>query len=252
MRDKDAPSLIVDNIGMQLRLDKDQASSLKELFLGIGRKKPENKKEFWALRNISFTVKPGERLAIFGLNGSGKSTLLKIISDVYVPTEGKVVKNGSIAPLLELGAGFCGQYTAEENIYLYGAVLGYPRDYLKDMVEEIIAFAELEEFMHVPVKKYSSGMKARLGFSICTSVHPDILLLDEILSVGDMHFREKSEKKLIDMMDGSTSVLFVTHSMEQARRICSRAIILEKGRLVGEGTVDEMAECYREKVQTIR
>ena len=238
------PSLVVSSVGMRLRLDRNRAGSLKDMFLRFGLHQKSEKEEFWALKNISFELFPGERMAILGLNGSGKSTLMKVISDVYEPTEGSVQKRGKLAPLLELGAGFCSQYTALENIFLYGAILGYPKEYLEDKVDEIIEFAELQDFMDVPIKKYSSGMRARLGFSICTAVSPDIMILDEILSVGDARFREKSEKRLMDMMNEDMTVLFVTHSLEQARKICSRGLILDHGELAGIGPIETIADQY--------
>ena len=245
------PSLVVENVGMRLRLDRTRPTSMKEKFISLGeRKKPEKKaEEFWALKNISFSMYPGERMAVFGLNGSGKSTLMKVISDVYEPTEGRVLKKGMLAPLLELGAGFCSQYSALENIFLYGAILGYPHSFLKAKVDEIIEFAELADFQDVPIKQYSSGMRSRLGFSICTAINPDILILDEILSVGDARFKAKSEKKLMDMMDENVTVLFVTHSLDQAKNICGRALILDHGRMAGIGPIDEIAEQYSEMIR---
>lgn len=246
------PSLVISNVGMRLLLDENRSASLKDVFFRLGERKKAEKREFWALKNISFELFPGERMAVLGLNGSGKSTLMKVISDVYVPTEGSVWKKGTLAPLLELGAGFCSQYTAVENIFLYGAILGYPREYLAAKVDEIIEFAELQEFMDVPIKKYSSGMRARLGFSICTAVSPDILILDEILSVGDARFQEKSEKRLTDMMNENMTVLFVTHSLEQARKICGKAMILDHGKLAGIGPIETVAEQYTEMISRIK
>ncbi len=238
------PSLVLSGVGMRMLLDENRSTSLKDLFLRLGSGKKSEKRELWALKDISFELFPGERMAVLGLNGSGKSTLMKVISDVYEPTEGTVQKKGKLAPLLELGAGFCSQYTAVENIFLYGSILGYPRAYLEEKVDEIIDFAGLRDFADVPVKKYSSGMRARLGFSICTAVSPDILILDEILSVGDARFREKSEKRLTEMMDEKMTVLFVTHSLDQARKICSRGLILDHGKIAGIGPIEEIADQY--------
>ena len=204
--------------------------------------------EFWALKDISFSLNKGERLGILGFNGAGKSTLLKIIAGVLKPTEGTVVSKGKIVPLLELGAGFDAQYTGAENIYLYGAVLGYSREFIESKYDEIIEFSELGDFINVPVKNYSSGMKARLGFSIATVVEPDILILDEVLAVGDAKFRKKSEKKIMDMFDKGVTVLFVSHSLGQVRRLCDRAILLEKGVLTAEGTVEEVSDFYEKKI----
>ena len=184
------------------------------------------------MKNVSFSVEKGDRVGILGLNGAGKSTLLKVISGVFKPTEGHVDKHGKMVPLLELGAGFDPQYTGKENIYLYGAMLGYTKKFIDSKYDEIVEFSELQKFMDVPVKNYSSGMKSRLGFSIATVVEPKILILDEVLSVGDAKFRKKSEKKIMSMFDSGVTVLFVSHSLEQVQRLCNKAMILEKGKLI--------------------
>ena len=201
--------------------------------------------EFWALKGINFEVKKGERLGVLGFNGSGKSTLLKVVSGVLKPSEGKVQTRGIVAPLLELGAGFSPQYTGRENIYLYGAVLGYSKDFLDEKFDEIADFSGLGEFIEVPIKNYSSGMKSRLGFSIATIVEPDILILDEVLSVGDKRFRSKCEKKIMSMFDRGVTVLFVSHSLEQVQRLCDKAVILDSGRLVAHGPVEKVARIYK-------
>ena len=245
MQKEKRPMIEVSDVGIRLRLGREKAGTLKDMFFDRARGKTIQRPDyFWALRHINFSVMPGDRMAIFGLNGSGKSTLLKIIADVYLPTEGKVRKQGTLAPLLELGAGFSLDYTAEENIFLYGAILGYPHSFLREKKEEIIAFAELQDFVDVPLRNYSSGMKSRLGFSICTAVNPDILILDEVLAVGDAKFKAKSEKKLLDMMDENTIVLFVSHSLEQAKRICNRGLILQKGSMLACGEIEEIANQY--------
>lgn len=234
----------VDHVSMKFNLSTEKLDSLKEFF--IKKVKGEVKyDEFWALTDINFELKKGERLGILGLNGAGKSTLLKVIAGVYRPTEGKVTRKGVLAPLLELGAGFDPQYTARENIYLYGAVLGYSKEFLDSKFDEIIEFAELQKFVDVPIKNYSSGMKSRLGFAICTAVNPDILILDEVLSVGDAKFRKKSEKKVTDMFDSGVSVLFVSHSLEQVKRICDKAIILDHGKMISYGDVETVAAEYQ-------
>ena len=189
-------------------------------------------------------MRKGERLGILGLNGAGKSTLLKAIAKVYNPTEGTVVRNGIIAPLLELGAGFEREYTARENIFLYGSVLGYSKKFVEEKFDEIIEFAELENFIDVPLKNYSSGMKSRLGFAICTAVHPDILILDEVLAVGDAKFREKSEARVRELFEQGATVLFVSHSIEQVKRICNKAMILDHGVMKAFGAIDEVCEEY--------
>jgi ABC-2 type transport system ATP-binding protein len=185
-------------------------------------------------------------VGILGLNGAGKSTILKAIAGVYHPTEGTVKRRGSLAPLLELGAGFEKEYTARENIYLYGAILGYKKEFIDTKFDEIIKFAELEKFVDVPIKNYSSGMKSRLGFAICTAVNPDILILDEVLSVGDSKFRRKSEEKVKSMFEGDVTVLFVSHSLPQVKRICNKAMILDHGRLKAFGDIEEIAPLYEE------
>lgn len=201
--------------------------------------------EFWALRNITFSVKKGERLGILGLNGAGKSTLLKIIAGVYHPDEGIMHHTGVIAPLLELGAGFDPQYTGAENIFLYGSILGYSKQYLTDKFDEIVDFSELKEFINVPLKNYSSGMRARLGFAIATIADPEILILDEVLSVGDAKFRKKSEQKIMEMFERGVTVLFVSHSLEQVQRLCNKAILLQKGHLISFGDIDTVSAAYQ-------
>lgn len=238
--------LKVENVGMRFNLMEKKVDNFKEYVIKF-LKNELRYQEFWALRNVSFTVNKGERLGILGLNGAGKSTLLKIIAGVLKASEGSLSVKGKIVPLLELGAGFDRQYTGVENIYLYGAVLGYPRDFIKEKFDEIVEFSELGDFIHVPVKNYSSGMKARLGFSIATVMEPEILILDEVLSVGDAKFRKKSEKRILEMFEKGITVLFVSHSVEQVRRICDRAIILDKGTLVADGPVDEICNLYETK-----
>lgn len=239
--------LKVENVSMKFNLMEKKVDNLKEYFIKMVKNELRYQ-EFWALHNISFSLNRGDRLGILGLNGAGKSTLLKIIAGVLKSTEGKVTTKGKIVPLLELGAGFDLQYTGAENINLYGAVLGYSKDFIKEKYDEIVAFSELGDFINVPVKNYSSGMKARLGFSIATVVEPDILILDEVLSVGDAKFRKKSEKKIQTMFDKGVTVLFVSHSLEQVKRICNKAILLENGKLIALGTVDEVGEIYETKI----
>lgn len=236
------------NVGIKFNLSKEKVDSLKEYIIKL-IKKELMYNEFWALKDISFSVNKGERLGILGLNGAGKSTLLKIIAGVYKPTEGVITHNGIIAPMLELGAGFDPQYTGAENIFLYGSVLGYSKKYLHEKFDEIIAFSELEKFINVPLKNYSSGMRARLGFAIATIADPDILILDEVLSVGDAKFRKKSEQKIMEMFDRGVTVLFVSHSLEQVQRLCNKAIILEHGKLIANGDVEKVAEIYKEMIK---
>lgn len=237
----------VDNVSMKFNLSREKVDSLKDyIFKTIKREIQYN--EFWALKNVSFSVEKGDRVGILGLNGAGKSTLLKVISGVFKPTEGHVDKHGKMVPLLELGAGFDPQYTGKENIYLYGAMLGYTKKFIDSKYDEIVEFSELQKFMDVAVKNYSSGMKSRLGFSIATVVEPKILILDEVLSVGDAKFRKKSEKKIMSMFDSGVTVLFVSHSLEQVQRLCNKAMILEKGKLIAYGDIDPISEQYSKMI----
>ena len=237
----------VDNVSMKFNLSREKVDSLKDyIFKTIKREIQYN--EFWALKNVSFSVEKGDRVGILGLNGAGKSTLLKVISGVFKPTEGHVDKHGKMVPRLELGAGFDPQYTGKENIYLYGAMLGYTKKFIDSKYDEIVEFSELQKFMDVPVKNYSSGMKSRLGFSIATVVEPKILILDEVLSVGDAKFRKKSEKKIMSMFDSGVTVLFVSHSLEQVQRLCNKAMILEKGKLIAYGDIVPISEQYSKMI----
>ena len=241
------PAIEVDNVSMKFSLSREKVDSLKDyIFKTIKREIQYN--EFWALKNVTFTVEKGDRVGILGLNGAGKSTLLKVISGVFKPTEGHVEKHSKIVPLLELGAGFDPQYTGKENIYLYGAMLGYTKKFIDSKYDEIVEFSELQKFMDVPVKNYSSGMKSRLGFAIATVVEPKILILDEVLSVGDAKFRKKSENKILSMFDSGVTVLFVSHSLEQVKRLCNKAMILEKGQLIAYGDIDPISEQYSEMI----
>jgi len=240
--------LKVDKVSIKFNLSQEKVDSLKEYVIKLV-KRQISYDEFWALKDVSFEMEKGDRIGILGLNGAGKSTLLKVICGVLKPTEGMIKKHGKIVPLLELGAGFDPQYTGKENIYLYGAVLGYSKAFIEEKYEEIVKFSGLKEFIDVPVKNYSSGMKARLGFSIATVVEPDILILDEVLSVGDAKFRKKSEKKIMTMFENDISVLFVSHSLEQVKRLCNKAILLEHGQLIAKGSVEEVSKIYLEKLE---
>lgn len=238
-------ALKVEDVSICFNLNKEKVDSLKDYVLkSITRQMQFD--EFWALKNVNFTLNKGERLGILGMNGAGKSTLLKVIAGVFKPTSGKVSKRGRVVPLLELGAGFDKEYTGRENIYLYGAVLGYSKEFIDSKFDEIVEFSELEKFIDVPLKNYSSGMKSRLGFSVATVVEPEILILDEVLSVGDAKFRKKSEAKVMSMMEKGVTVLFVSHSLAQVKRLCNKAIILEHGQVVAYGDIDPIAEKYKE------
>ena len=237
----------VENVGMKFNMSSEKVDDFKDYVIKL-IKRQLNYKEFWALKDISFKIKKGDRVGIVGLNGASKSTLLKVISGVLKPTEGKVKISGSIAPLLELGAGFNKQYTGVENVYLYGAMLGHSKAFINEKFDEIVKFSELGDFINVPVKNYSSGMKSRLGFAIATIVEPDILILDEVLSVGDAKFRKKSTNKIKSMIENDVTVLFVSHSIEQVLELCNKAILLEKGHLVAYGNSEEIAELYQKKL----
>ena len=238
----------VNHVSIRFIQNQEKVDNLKEYFIKLVTRKLKYD-DFWALTDVNFQIERGERLGVLGFNGAGKSTLLKTVAGVLKPTKGTVTTRGVIAPLLELGAGFDMNYTGKENVYLYGATMGYSRKYIEERYDEIVEFAELKDFMHVPVKNYSSGMKARLGFSIATVVRPDILILDEVLSVGDAKFRKKSEKKLVDMMDTGVTVLFVSHNLDQVKRICNKAMILEHGEMKAFGDIDEIAPVYEEMIE---
>ena len=241
-------ALVVDDVSMKFNLSSEKVDSIKSI-LSNPSKREISYDEFWSLQHVSFSVNKGDRLGILGLNGAGKSTLLKVISGVYKPTEGRVIRHGKVVPLLELGAGFDPQYTGKENIFLYGTVLGYTKGYLEEKYDEIVEFSELGRFIDVPIKNYSSGMKSKLGFSIATIANPDILILDEVLSVGDAKFKKKSEAKIMHLMEGGTTVLFVSHSLAQVRRVCNRAMILDHGTLKAIGDIDEISNMYEDMIK---
>ena len=201
-----------------------------------------------AVNHADLQIQEASVFGLLGTNGAGKSTLLKVVSGVLKATEGSVMTNGKIAPLLELGAGFDRQYTGAENIYLYGAMLGYSKEFLQERYDEIVAFSELGSFIDVPVKNYSSGMRARLGFSVATIVEPDILILDEVLSVGDAKFRKKCENRIQSMFDKGVTVIFVSHSTSQVLRMCNKGILLEQGRLIAQGDVEDVVSVYEAKM----
>lgn len=227
----------VDNVSMKFNLGIEKNFSLKLFFINLFKAKEKKTKQyFWALKDVNFNVEKGEVIGFIGSNGAGKSTMLKVIAGVMKPTKGKVQVNGNICPMIELGAGFDPDLTARENIYLNGAVLGYSRDFIEQKFEEIVEFSELRDFLDVPVRNFSSGMTARLAFSIATIVEPEILIVDEILSVGDIAFQQKSEAKMRSMIGGGTTVLFVSHSLAQIENICNKVVWLENGcvRKIGE------------------
>jgi ABC-2 type transport system ATP-binding protein len=203
-------------------------------------------KEFWAVDGVSFKLEQGDFLGIVGRNGAGKSTLLKAVGGIMLPTRGRLTVQGSVAALLELGSGFDGEMTVKENTFLRGALLGHTKKFMNDMYEEIISFAELKDFQNRPFRQLSSGMKSRLAFSIACLVRPDILILDEVLSVGDGAFREKSERKMREVIDGGATTLFVSHSLEQTRKLCKKVLWLERGRQMAFGETGEICDKYEE------
>jgi len=235
----------VKDVGMTFNMSADRVDHLKEYIIKLV-KKQLHFKEFIALRDITFSVEKGDVFGIVGLNGSGKSTLLKIISGIMKPTVGSVDVKGSIAPLIELGAGFDLELTARENIFLNGSVLGFSKKYLVEKYDDIIDFSEMKGFIDVPMKNYSSGMVARVAFAIATTTKPDVLILDEVLAVGDFRFQEKCEQRIYDMMSGGTTVLFVSHSVDQVKRLCKHALWLDHGMTMMLGDVDDVCNAYRE------
>ena len=239
----------VKNISMRFNLGIEKNFSLKQFFVDFfkSKKNKTKKEEFWALKNVSFDVKKGEVVGFIGSNGAGKSTLLKIIAGVMKPTEGKLEVGGNICPMIELGAGFDMDLTARENIYLNGSVLGYSKEFIQQKFDEIVEFSELKDFLDVPVRNFSSGMIARLAFSIATIVDPEILIVDEILSVGDIAFQAKSEAKMKSMIGGGTTVLFVSHSLDQIKSLCDRVIWIEHGQIVKVGEANEVCDEYYNK-----
>lgn len=233
----------VNNVTMRFHVNLDKILSLKEF---VTRKLSGKLfyQDFTALDNVSFTVQRGETFGLIGRNGAGKSTMLKIISGILKPTEGSVVCRGNIVPMLELGSGFDMDLTGRENIFLNGAILGYSEEFLKEKYSEIVEFSELGEFIETPIRNYSSGMLARLAFSVASVVQPEVLIVDEILSVGDASFQEKSRTRMLELMSGGTTVLFVSHNLEQIRQMCRRVIWLEKGQVRMMGDADGVCRLY--------
>ncbi len=235
----------VRNVSMRFNLSKEKHESLKEYFVALIKGKLQFD-EFYALKNVDLTVEPGDFYGLVGLNGSGKSTLLKVIAGVYKPSAGTCTVNGTIAPLIELGAGFDMDLTARENIYLNGAVLGLTPQYLDEKFDEIVDFSELWDFLDVPLKNYSSGMVARIGFAIATVTKPDILIADEILSVGDFLFQQKCEERMRQLMAGGTTVILVSHSIDQVERMCNKVAWIHKGEKIMDGPTAEVCAAYRQ------
>ncbi len=233
----------VNDVWIRFNMASERVDNIKEYVIKM-LKRQLMFQEFMALKGISFDVKAGESWGFVGTNGSGKSTLLKTISGILKPYKGTVQVNGTISPLIELGAGFDGNLTARENIFLNGTVLGYSEKFLKEKFDEIVDFAELREFLDVPIKNFSSGMAARLGFAIATTVKPDILICDEVLAVGDFKFQEKCEQRMNELLSGGTTLLFVSHSIEQVKRMCNKAIWIDHGEMKMIGNAEEVCNAY--------
>ena len=240
----------VEHLTMEFKITKDKIDTLKEYIIRTIKRNKKEKEKVRVLNDISFDVYKGDRVGILGFNGAGKSTLLKILAGIYEPTHGSISINGKVAPLLELGAGFDKNYTGKNNIYLNGAFLSMDEDFINAKYNEILEFSELGEYINYPVKNYSSGMRAKLGFSIATLVEPDILIVDEILSVGDIKFRKKSSEKIKSMMSEGVTVLLVSHSIGQIREICNKCIWIEDGHLVMEGEANEVCDAYVRSAKT--
>lgn len=237
------PIIEIKDVSMRFRMANDRINSIKEYTIAKLRGKLHYN-EFEALSHVSFEVQRGEVIGIIGHNGAGKSTILKVISGILKPTEGSVVVRGNVAPMLELGSGFDMDMTGRENIYLNGAILGYSEEYLKSKYDEIVAFSEIGQFIDVPLRNYSSGMIARLAFSVATVVVPEVLIVDEVLSVGDAAFQEKSRARMMELMSGGTTVLLVSHNHTQIREMCGRVVWLEQGKLKLFGETEEVCNAY--------
>ena len=237
-------SIELDHVDLTFEVSNEKVDTLKETFIRTLKRNKSKTLKIHALNDISFKIYKGEKVGIIGYNGAGKSTLLNVISGIYTPDKGYVKTNGKISPLLALGAGFDHNFSGRKNILLNGAILGYDREFLESKVDEIIEFSELGEFIDIPIKNYSSGMLAKLGFSIATAVNPDILIIDEILGVGDVNFKKKSSDKIKSLMDGGTTVLLVSHSIPQVRELCDKAIWIDKGCLKEIGEVNKVCDHY--------
>lgn len=243
----------VQNVSMRFNLGIEKSNSLKQMAVDLFSKSAREKRkmhkkenEFWALQDVSFKVEKGQVVGFVGSNGAGKSTLLKVVAGVMKPTKGKVLVGGNICPMIELGAGFDLDLNARENIYLNGAVMGYSKDFIDSKYQEIVDFSELHDFLEVPVRNFSSGMIARLAFSVATIVEPEILIVDEILSVGDLNFQKKSENKMRSLISGGTTVLYVSHSIESIKSLCDKVVWLEHGKVIQVGTAEKVCAAYYE------
>lgn len=238
----------VDHVSIRFNLSNQKVDNLKEYIIKL-LKKELMFQEFLAVKNVSFQVKQGEAWGLIGTNGSGKSTLLKAISGILKPYKGNISVNGSVAPLIELGAGFDPEMTARENIYLNGCVLGHTERFIQEHFDDIVDFADVWDFLDSPLKNYSSGMRARLGFAIATMVKPDILIVDEVLAVGDYKFRQKCEKRMKELLSGGTTLLYVSHSIEEVKRLCDHAIWIDKGVERMKGEARAVCDAYMKEMK---
>jgi lipopolysaccharide transport system ATP-binding protein len=245
----DNVAIRVEHVSMEFKITKDKIDTLKEYVIRTIKRDKKEKEKIRVLDDITFEIYKGDKLGILGFNGAGKSTLLKILAGIYEPTYGKIEINGKVAPLLELSAGFDKNYTGKNNIYLNGAFLSMSKDFLDEKYDEIVEFSELGEFIDYPVKNYSSGMRAKLGFSIATLIEPDILIVDEILSVGDIKFRKKSSEKINELMAEGVTVLLVSHSINQIRKICDKCIWIDNGKIIMQGPSEEVCDAYVENAE---
>ena len=240
--------ITVDNVKVRYKMAADKTSSLKEFMIHLV-KKQNSSTDFLALDGVSFSVEKGDVVGIVGKNGAGKSTLLKVVSGIQKPASGEVRLSGRVVPMLELGAGFDFELTGKENIFLNGAVLGYSKEFLTEKYDDILAFSELDQFINTPVRNYSSGMIARLAFSIASMIDPEILIVDEVLSVGDENFQRKSRQRMVELMTGGSTVLFVSHNVEQVKEICNKAVWLEHGHVVMTGDSTTVCDAYAKSLQ---
>ena len=242
------PLIQFDNVSLKFKLYSAKGTSLKEALVNRLLKRhyvKEVEKEFLAINSLTLKIASGDRLGIIGDNGAGKSTLLKIITRIYEPTDGNISVNGKVAPLIELGAGFNPELSGYDNIFLNGAIMGIQKNEMSQMVDSIIEFAELDDFIHVPIKYYSTGMYMRLAFTIATEISPEILIVDELFAGGDIHFVRKAEKRIMDLIDSSQIVIMVSHSMDLIKKICNRCVLLERGQLIADGTPADVIEHYK-------
>lgn len=237
-----------EDVSIRFRMTNDRINTLKEFVIAFATNRIKFQ-EFWALKHVSFEVKKGEVLGVIGKNGAGKSTLLKVISGIMKPTNGSVKVYGNVVPMLELGSGFDNDLSGRENVFLNGAILGYQEMFLREKYDEIVEFSGLKDFMEVPLRNYSSGMIVRLAFSVATVVNPEILIVDEILAVGDAEFQEKSRRRMMELMSGGTTVLFVSHTMEQIRGMCHKVLWMEQGQVMGYGNTKEICDQYEGKTK---